>query len=78
MPLYEYQCRKCQTKFEVLMSRRSDGPEPKCSGCGSGNTRRLVSTFFGRSGSPKGDSKSVAGTGGCGSCARSSCAGCRR
>lgn len=78
MPLYEYQCQKCKLRFEVLMSRRSDSPAPKCTGCGSARTRRLVSTFFGRSGGSKGESKAVSGGSGCGGCRRSSCAGCGR
>jgi len=42
MPMYEYQCNKCNTRFEELCSH--DAPPPKCPWCNTNDTRRLVST----------------------------------
>ena len=45
MPLYEYQCKKCENKFETLVSfKKSDDPV-KCPECGSEETSKLLSTF---------------------------------
>ena len=33
MPIYEYKCQDCGTKFEKLV-RRSEGPELECPSCG--------------------------------------------
>jgi putative FmdB family regulatory protein len=68
VPIYEYQCRKCGHKFE-LIQKFSDEPPKKCPQCG-GKVERLISspsvqfkgtgwyvTDYGR-GSSGGDSKS--------------------
>ncbi len=41
MPLYEYQCRKCEKRFELLV--RSDD-QPVCPECGSKELTKLFST----------------------------------
>lgn len=41
MPLYEYQCRSCGVRSEVLQ-RMSDDPLTECDQCG-GQVQRLVS-----------------------------------
>ncbi|MBI5148068.1 zinc ribbon domain-containing protein [Candidatus Pacearchaeota archaeon] len=41
MPVYEYRCKDCNAKFEVLYRQ---GDEVKCE-CGSENLEKLVSTF---------------------------------
>ncbi len=44
MPLYEYVCNDCATRFDALVSReRAD--ELICHTCSGKNTRRLVSSF---------------------------------
>ena len=45
MPLYEYQCQRCGTTFEELVSlaERDNGRE--CPKCHSKRARRLVSLF---------------------------------
>lgn len=45
MPIYEYTCKSCETKFEKLVrsiSRPEDIPCPKC---GSNETTRDLSLF---------------------------------
>ena len=41
MPIYEYQCRKCEAHFEVVQ-KFSDKPLRKCTSCG-GAVRKLIS-----------------------------------
>lgn len=45
MPLYEYQCKDCQTNFDALVRRREDADGVCCRSCASSNVRRLVSGF---------------------------------
>lgn len=65
MPLYEYLCRTCDERFEVLQ-RVGEGPESvRCPECGAREVTRQLSTFAaGASGSS--GSASFASAGGCG------------
>ena len=45
MPLYEYHCKKCERKFETLVSLKDLKSSVKCPDCGSQETDRLMSTF---------------------------------
>jgi len=45
MPLYEYQCKKCEQKFEALVSFKNADNSVKCPNCDSDETSRLLSTF---------------------------------
>lgn len=45
MPLYEYLCKKCEKKFETLVSFKNADDPVKCPECGSKETRKLLSTF---------------------------------
>jgi putative FmdB family regulatory protein len=67
MPLYEYHCKKCDNKFEALVSFKNADGAIKCPDCDSEETSRLLSTFAaGKSNSSEGcasrDSCSSAGT----------------
>ena len=42
MPIYEYQCEKCQQQFDVLQ-KITDDPLTLCEACG-GELRKLVSS----------------------------------
>jgi putative FmdB family regulatory protein len=42
MPLYEYECKACGSRFEALV--RNDAPPP-CPDCQSRNLERLLSMF---------------------------------
>jgi putative FmdB family regulatory protein len=44
MPLYDFQCRKCDHEFEALV-RPQDTAPPTCPSCGSRDLERLLSTF---------------------------------
>jgi len=41
MPLYEYQCSKCDSKIEVIQ-RMSDPPQEHCPKCG-GDMKKVIS-----------------------------------
>lgn len=44
MPIYEYICGDCGSKFEKLV-RNTDNNEQECPKCASGNVKRAFSTF---------------------------------
>ena len=48
MPIFEYQCKECSTKFEelVLGSKR---PDPDCPDCHSSQVEKVYSTFAAQS-----------------------------
>jgi putative FmdB family regulatory protein len=42
MPIYEYRCESCATRFEEYLST-STKPSPPCPACGSEGVERLMS-----------------------------------
>jgi putative FmdB family regulatory protein len=46
MPIYEYRCEDCGTKFEKLVRRASDAPV--CPSCGQQHLQQELSTFAAR------------------------------
>jgi len=44
MPIYEYLCQDCGTKFEKLV-RRADSAETACPSCGQKHLKQEYSTF---------------------------------
>ncbi len=73
MPLYEYVCQDCGTRFDVLRSMKDADLPARCKSCHGDHSTRQLSVFFAKSGE-----KAVAGTssGGCGGCSGGSCASC--
>lgn len=45
MPIYEYLCKYCNEKFELLRSFSDKDDEIKCPRCGKSNVKRAISTF---------------------------------
>jgi putative FmdB family regulatory protein len=45
MPLYEYLCRGCGERFEVLQRLGANGDGVLCPGCGEEHPERVLSTF---------------------------------
>jgi putative FmdB family regulatory protein len=45
MPIYEYKCRKCAHRFDVLQKMGEDGKELKCPECSTDNPTKVFSTF---------------------------------
>lgn len=71
MPLYEYYCSDCKSKFELLVSHQH-ADDIVCTKCHSEKVRRLLSTFAfaGKAGEMGGyddfDSSMEGGSCGCG------------
>jgi putative FmdB family regulatory protein len=72
MPLYEYQCTDCGTRFDALVRMTAASDSVSCDHCTGQNVRRMVSTFamVGGKDDPTVMSGPVANSGGCcgGSC----------
>jgi putative FmdB family regulatory protein len=49
MPVYEYNCEKCGTKFEILRGITANNDDVKCPRCGAEKPRRLLSVVCGGS-----------------------------
>ncbi|MAG15216.1 MAG: zinc ribbon domain-containing protein [Dehalococcoidales bacterium] len=76
MPIYEYICFDCGSKFELLRSLSEADKEASCSQC-YGQVERVVSVCVSFSKDGSGESVPVAGTGSsCGSCGATSCSTC--
>lgn len=45
MPLYEYYCSDCRSKFEVLTSYEASQGEMVCADCHGTHVRKLISAF---------------------------------
>jgi len=41
MPIFEYQCKKCEQITEIL--QKADDPKPACESCGSKSTFKVMS-----------------------------------
>ena len=71
MPIYEYVCVTCEHKFDKLQPMAVAGAD--CPRCGQ-PSRRAISLFSAVTTGADGEVGSVAGMGGCPSCAGGSCA----
>ena len=45
MPIYEYECNQCGTRFEKLVFQSEDDSEFKCPSCEKKDIYRRVSSF---------------------------------
>ncbi len=62
MPLYEYKCSDCDTKFDVLHKSTVNTEEVTCPKCNSNRSKKLISSF---SASVSSDSTGSCSTGSC-------------
>jgi putative FmdB family regulatory protein len=53
MPLYEYACRECGHRFEVLQRVGEGGQAVSCPRCAASAPRRQLSTFAGQISAPR-------------------------
>jgi putative FmdB family regulatory protein len=60
VPLYEYQCPRCERQFEELVF---GAEQPACPGCGNADVERLLSVV-----SPATSRKASAAPSPCGTC----------
>jgi putative FmdB family regulatory protein len=76
MPIYEYICPDCKTRFEQMRPISKCGEPAECPKC-KHPAKRALSTFACRSANESGGTSAIAGGGGgCSSCGGGSCAGC--
>ncbi|HBX68366.1 MAG TPA: zinc ribbon domain-containing protein [Chloroflexi bacterium] len=75
MPIYEYLCSDCDTRFEALRSMSKADAPIACQKCDGENTIRKVSAAFAHSGG-RVVAGSASSSGGCGNCAGGSCGSC--
>lgn len=64
MPIFEYACDDCGTKFEKLVRRSAEADALRCPSCGRDHLTTQYSTFAARSAAAK--SAECAPSGGCG------------
>ncbi|HHY96384.1 MAG TPA: zinc ribbon domain-containing protein [Firmicutes bacterium] len=65
MPVYEFRCRACGHKFEILCRMGETGAGLECPQCGAKAPTRLISAF-----------RTISSGGNGGGSSGSSCAGC--
>ena len=74
MPIFEYQCEECKTRFDVLHKSSLHLEEVSCPKCNSKQNKKLLSTFSASMGSESSYSGSSCVSGNCD--APSSTGGC--
>jgi len=74
MPLYEYVCSKCKSRFELLRRMNQADEEALCPNCNS-RAEKVLSSFACLSRDESGISSPVGGSS-CFSCSTSSCDSC--
>ena len=76
MPIYEYVCPDCKTKFELMRPMSRSGEPADCPKC-KRTANRALSRFACRSSNEFGTTAPIAGGGGgCASCGSSNCSTC--
>lgn len=79
MPIYEYICLDCGTRFDALRSMKDADAPIDCRDCHSAHTsRQLIVKFASHAKGNGGGRTASGGGGGCAGCSAGSCAGCGR
>ena len=73
MPLYEYYCPVCESRFELLRSMSRSDESATCPS-GHEGAERVISVFSALTKSADGEVSSVASS--CGSCSAGDCGSC--
>ena len=73
MPVYEYFCSSCHTKFDALRPMREADKVIACTNCESERTTRVLSMFFATGGGASMSDMDSGGGGGCGCGGACSC-----
>lgn len=77
MPIYEFQCNNCTSRFEEYFASSSPNPALKCPQCGSKKVNKIFSTFGMGGSSDSGLPEAGSSGSACGSCSATSCDTCR-
>jgi|YelNatPaOPRAMG01_1025707.scaffolds.fasta_scaffold01254_15 putative FmdB family regulatory protein len=77
--IYEFECDKCSTIFEVKasLSEKEKGLKPRCPKCNSENTHQIVTSFSTIGLSSDFSSHSSGGNSPCSSCTSNACGSCK-
>jgi putative FmdB family regulatory protein len=75
MPIFEYACDDCGTKFEKLVRRSADADAVRCPSCGQDHLTTQYSTFAAHSAASKSGSAAMAQDCGAGMCGSDMCGG---
>lgn len=67
MPIFEYRCEDCNSKFELLHKSSVESEEIICPSCNSVNNKKLFSSFSASVGSGSSYNSGSCSTGNCGS-----------
>ena len=67
MPLYEYRCRECGERFEVLQRMGEGAAGLECPRCGARAAEKQLSTFAAAASGAAASVAPACGGGGCGS-----------
>ena len=65
MPIYEYRCGDCGTKFEKLVRRSTEVSELECPSCGKKDLKQELSTFAAHAAGPKANDAPACPSGRC-------------
>ncbi|HHT9110142.1 MAG TPA: FmdB family zinc ribbon protein [Candidatus Brocadiaceae bacterium] len=76
MPIYEFQCKQCNTKFDEYFRSSKERKKLFCPSC-QGDSIHKVFSVFGMSTGNSSDGSSSSSSGGCGTCTAPTCSGCR-
>ncbi|OIP44728.1 MAG: FmdB family transcriptional regulator [Deltaproteobacteria bacterium CG_4_10_14_3_um_filter_60_8] len=74
MPIYDFVCRQCGEKFEILVMGRDTPSCPRCQGM---DLRKQMSAFAARTGRQGGDQANGASGSACAGCVGRQCSTCR-
>jgi putative FmdB family regulatory protein len=74
MPIFEYSCDDCGSKFEKLVRRSAEANAVRCPACGQDHLTTQYSTFAARAGTAKSTSEPMSGCGS-GMCGAAACEG---
>ena len=66
MPVFEYRCNECNTKFEFFHKTSATMNSVECPSCSSKNNKKLLSTFSASVGSSSSYAGDSCATGSCG------------
>lgn len=73
MPIFEYQCEKCQFKFELLILFSNKKTDISCPNCKGKEITKLFSSF----GFSSGKKITSSSSSGCNTCTTKQCGSCR-
>ena len=76
MPVYEYSCKSCKNKFELMRPFSKSGEGANCPRCQK-KAERILSACYSKSANESGISENIGGSsGGCSSCSSGNCGSC--